>query len=81
MAGWTLFSFSSGGNVMISARNQFPGTVTSVKLGNVMAEVIINVGGLEVVSLISRTSAEALGLKAGDKVKAIIKSTEVMIDK
>jgi molybdopterin-binding protein len=66
---------------MISARNQFAGTVKSVKLGNVMAEVIVTVGDIEIVSLISRTSAEQLGLKAGDAVKAIIKSTEVMIDK
>lgn len=66
---------------MISARNQFPGTIKSVKLGNVMAEIIISVGNLEVVSLISRSSAEQMGLKAGDSVKAIIKSTEVMIDK
>ena len=66
---------------MLSARNQFKGTIKSVKLGNVMAEVIVTVGSIEIVSLISRTSAEKLGLKAGDAVTAIIKSTEVMIDK
>jgi molybdopterin-binding protein len=66
---------------MLSARNQFKGTVKSVKVGNVMAEVILAVGSIEVVSLISRTSAETLGLKVGDTVTAIIKSTEVMIDK
>ncbi len=67
---------------MLSARNQFPGTVKSVKLGNVMAEVVVEVaGGLEVVSLISRTSAEQLGLKPGEKVTTIIKSTEVMVSK
>ncbi|MFO0966818.1 MAG: TOBE domain-containing protein [Gemmataceae bacterium] len=66
---------------MLSARNQFAGTITSVKIGNVMAEVVVQVGGLEVVSLISRASAERMGLKVGDQVRAIIKSTEVMIDK
>jgi len=66
---------------MLSARNQFKGTVKTVKIGNVMAEVIVTVGDIEIVSLISRTSAEQLGLKAGDAVTAIIKSTEVMIDK
>lgn len=66
---------------MLSARNQFPGIVKSVKLGNVMAEVIVQVGSIEVVSLISRTSAEQLGLKPGDNVTAIIKSTEVMVAK
>jgi molybdopterin-binding protein len=66
---------------MLSARNQFQGTVKSVKLGNVMAEVVVTVGALEIVSAITRASAESLALKPGDEVKAVIKSTEVMIDK
>jgi molybdopterin-binding protein len=66
---------------MLSARNQFAGVVKSVKLGGVMAEVVVTIGDLEVVSAITRASAEALDLKAGDKVKAVIKSTEVLIDK
>jgi len=66
---------------MLSARNQFAGTVKSVKLGNVMAEVVVAVGAIEIVSAITRNSAETLNLKAGDQVKAIIKSTEVIIDK
>jgi molybdopterin-binding protein len=66
---------------MLSARNQLPATVTSVKLGNVMAEVVMDVAGVEIVSAITRGSAEALGLKAGDRVKAVIKATEVLIDK
>ena len=66
---------------MLSARNQFKGTVKSVKLGNVMAEVVVAVGGLEFVSAITRGSAEHLGLKVGDEVTAVIKSTEVMIAK
>jgi molybdopterin-binding protein len=66
---------------MLSARNQFKGTVKDVKLGTVMAEVVVSVGSIEVVSAITRSSAERLGLKPGDSVTAIIKSTEVMIDK
>ena len=66
---------------MLSARNQFEGKVKSVKLGNVMAEVVISVGDLEFVSAITRTSAETMGLKEGDKVKAVIKSTEILVDK
>jgi molybdopterin-binding protein len=66
---------------MLSARNQFKGTVKQVRLGNVAAEVVVTVGGLEVVSMITRTSAEHLGLKAGDAVTVVIKSTEVLIDK
>ena len=66
---------------MLSARNQFKGTVKSVKSGQVMTEVIVSVGELEVVSLISCASAEKLGLKVGDKVTAVIKATEVMVAK
>lgn len=69
------------GETVLSARNQFIGVVKSVKLGNVMAEVVVTVGSLEIVSAITRTSAEALGLKPGDEVRTIIKSTEVLIDK
>ena len=64
---------------MLSARNQFKGTVKSVKLGEVMAEVVV--GDIEVVSAITRASAEHMGLKPGDEVTAIIKSTEVLIAK
>jgi molybdopterin-binding protein len=66
---------------MLSARNQFKGVVKSVKLGAVAAEVVVQVGNLEIVSMITRGSAETLDLKPGDEVKAIIKSTEVLIDK
>jgi molybdopterin-binding protein len=66
---------------MLSARNQFPGTVKSITLGNVMAEVVVAVGDLEVVSAITRGSVEQMGIKVGDRVVAVIKSTEVMIQK
>jgi len=64
---------------MLSARNQFKGRVKSVQLGNVMAEVVIDVGTMELVSVITRESAEKMGLKAGMSVTAVIKSTEVMV--
>jgi len=65
-----------------SARNQLNATVKSVTLGAVMAEVIVTLpDGQEIVSAITKTSAESLNLKAGDTVVAIIKSTEVMIGK
>ena len=66
---------------MLSARNQLPATVKAVKLGNVMAEVVMDVAGVEVVAAITRGSAESLNLQAGDRVKAVIKATEVLIDK
>ena len=66
---------------MLSARNQLTAVVKSVRLGNVMAEVVMDVSGVEVVAAITRGSAESLNLQVGDQVKAIIKATEVMIDK
>ena len=65
----------------LSARNQLPGTVKSVVLGSVMAEVVLDVGGHQVVSVITRHAVETLDVRAGDNVTAIIKSTEVMIEK
>ncbi len=65
----------------ISARNQLKGRVKSVKLGQVMAEVVVQVGDNEIVAAITRSSVEHLGIKEGDQVSAIIKATEVMIAK
>lgn len=66
--------------LVFSARNQLQAKVKSVKLGTVMAEVVVELSdGQEIVSAITRTSAERLNLKAGDSVVAIIKSTDVMI--
>jgi molybdopterin-binding protein len=66
----------------LSARNQLEGTVRSVKLGEIVAEVVIELdGGQRVVSVITRGSAEALGLKQGDRAKAVVKATEVMVGK
>jgi molybdopterin-binding protein len=63
----------------LSARNQLKGTVTEIQLGGVMAEVTVDVGGNELVSVITRRSAEGLGLKEGDPIVVVIKSTEVML--
>ncbi len=67
--------------MQISARNQLKGTVTSVTTGNVMAEVAVDVGGQEIVSAITRASAESLNLAKGDEVTVIVKATEVIIAK
>ncbi len=65
----------------ISARNQLRGKIKNIKLGTVMAEVVLDVSGNEVVAAITRTSVEHLGLKVGDEATAVIKATEVMISK
>ncbi|HJW64784.1 MAG TPA: TOBE domain-containing protein [Actinomycetes bacterium] len=63
----------------LSARNQLSGTVTNVELGAVMAEVTVDVDGQQIVSAITRASAERLGLAAGQPVTVFIKATEVML--
>ena len=63
----------------LSARNQLEGTITGMTLGAVMAEVVVDVNGTEIVAAITRRSAESMGLKQGDRVKAVVKATEVMI--
>ncbi|OLD36689.1 MAG: molybdenum-pterin-binding protein [Armatimonadetes bacterium 13_1_40CM_3_65_7] len=65
----------------ISARNQLRGRVTAISLGGVMAEVRMQIGGEELVSVITRASVERLGIRVGDDVLAVIKATEVMIGK
>lgn len=66
----------------LSARNQLDGVVVRVEHGAVMSTVVIRLtGGQEVVSAITKDSAEALALAEGDAVTAIIKSTEVIIGK
>jgi molybdopterin-binding protein len=65
----------------LSARNQLAGTIESITLGDIMAHVVINIGGQQVESIITRSSAKSMGLKKGDSVRAVIKSTEVMVQK
>jgi molybdate transport system regulatory protein len=66
-------------HVELSARNQLRGTVVSVQLGEVMAEVTVDIGGQEMVAAITRGSAERLELAQGAEVTVIVKSTEVML--
>ena len=67
--------------VEISARNQLRGRVTALSFGGVMAEVRIQIGTQDLVSVITRASVERLGIKVGDDVVAVIKATEVMVGK
>jgi molybdopterin-binding protein len=63
----------------LSARNQLRGTVRSVKLGAVMSEVVVDVGGQEVTAAITRGSVERLGIQEGAEVTVVIKATDVMV--
>jgi len=65
----------------LSARNKLTGKIEELQLGGVMAHVTIRVGTDLIESVITRRSAEEMQLKVGDTVKAVIKSTEVMLEK
>ena len=63
----------------ISTRNRLPGRITEVVKGEATAKVGLQVGNDYLVSLITRESAEELGLEEGKEVVALIKATDVMI--
>ena len=66
----------------ISARNRLKGVVKGVEKGDVIAKVKLEVKAPVVITaLISREAVEDLNIKAGDKVEAVIKATEVMVAK
>jgi molybdopterin-binding protein len=65
----------------LSARNQLSGVIKTTALGTIMAEITVDVDAATIVAAITRGSAEALDLKAGDRVTVIVKATEVMIAK
>ena len=66
----------------LSARNRLTGTVQSVETSGLMAEVVVDLGdGQEVTSVITSNSVERLGIEEGDTVSAVVKATEVMVEK
>jgi len=65
----------------LSARNRLRGAIARIRVEGLMAEVVLQVGDQELTSIITRTSADRMGLRVGDEVFAVIKSTEVMIGK
>lgn len=65
----------------LSARNKLEGKVEEIQFGGVMAHVVVRVGKNLIESVITKRSADEMKLKVGDTVTAIIKSTEVMLEK
>jgi molybdopterin-binding protein len=63
----------------LSTRNRLPGTVTEVVKGKAAAKVTLQVGDNHVVALITRESADELGLEPGKQVTALVKATDVMV--
>ena len=63
----------------VSGRNQLVGRIDSVRISGLMAEVKISIGGQQITSIITASSAREMSLKKGQTAAALIKSTEVMI--
>jgi molybdopterin-binding protein len=71
-----------GADTHMSARNRFPGTVRSVEIEGLLAQVEILVDGpVRVVAVVTRDAVEELGLKQGSPATAIVKSTSVMVER
>ena len=70
-----------GGTQHMSARNRFSGTVRSVEIDGLLAQVEILVSEpVRVVAIVTRDAVEELGLKPGAPATAIVKSTSVMVE-
>jgi molybdopterin-binding protein len=85
VSGEPLWTISVSGRILrvmtLSARNRLEGKVVEIQVGGVMAHVVISVGKNLIESVITRRSADEMKLKVGDTVSAVIKSTEVMLEK
>ena len=65
--------------MQLSTRNRLPGRITEVVKGEAAARVSVQVGDNTVVALITRESADELGLEPGKEVTALVKATDVML--
>lgn len=65
----------------VSGRNQLAGKIVSLRIEGLLAEVVLTVGDAQVTSIITANAARELQLKKGDTVAALIKSTDVMIER
>jgi molybdopterin-binding protein len=65
----------------VSGRNQIPGKVVSIRIEGFLAEVVLAVGDTHITSIITANAVRELQLKKGDAAAALIKSTDVMIER
>ena len=63
----------------ISGRNKLQATIKEIVRGGVMAKIVMDCKGDELVAVITNDSADDLELKVGDKVTALVKATEMMV--
>jgi molybdopterin-binding protein len=65
----------------VSGRNQMIGKIVSVRVEGLMAQVVIDIGDQQITSIITADAARELNLKKGDTAAALVKSTDVMIER
>lgn len=65
----------------VSGRNQIVGKVVSVRVQGLLAEVVLAVGETHITAIITANAVSELQLKKGDTAAALIKSTDVMIER
>lgn len=83
-SGWPWTRYPVGANLSgmtLSARNRLEGKTVELQFGGVMAHVVVRVGKSLIESVITKRSADEMKLKVGDTISAVIKSTEVMLQK
>ena len=68
-------------NVSLSARNQLPGTLKEIKMGQTTSHLKIDIGGHILTASITNEAVDELALKVGDQVLGIIKASDVMVAK
>ncbi len=65
----------------LSARNRFAGTVRSVQVEGLLAQVELDAGPFRVVAVITREAAEQLDLREGMPATAVVKATSVLLER
>jgi molybdopterin-binding protein len=65
----------------VSGRNQLAGRVVSIRIEGLLAEVILSIGDAHITAIVTAQAVRELGLKKGDAAAALIKSTDVMIER
>jgi len=65
----------------VSGRNQMIGKVVSVRVEGLLAQVVLDMGDQQITSIITADAARELNLKKGDTAAALVKSTDVMIER
>lgn len=68
-----------GHGMKLSARNQLTGTVTEIRQGEAIANVVLDVAGQRLVASITVEAADELGLKPGAEVTAVIKASDIIV--